>query len=546
MKQNSWLLGILLFLSPLQMSAQKQDTVAVRETRIPVLIERQDNELFNLRIDATQSQVLNDVKLSFGKEVNLNEIEAVKLYYGGTESSERKGKTYFAPVDYIPSNTPGKTLAANPSYSILKAEVKAPKRDVVLKVDQKLYPGVNYFWVSLQMKPTASVLAKVSVEMTGVTMDNRTAPVKVVRKADTHYMGVGVRHAGDDGVAAYRIPGLATSNKGTLLGVYDVRHNNSADLQEYVEIGLSRSTDGGQTWEKMRIPMSFGEHEGLPKAQNGVGDPAILVDRKTGTIWIIAAWTHGMGNGRAWWNSQPGMDMHHTAQLMLVKSDDDGKTWSEPINITEQVKDPSWYFLLQGPGRGISMDDGTLVFASQYIGSDRIPNAGIIYSKDHGKTWHISSLARTNTTESQVAEIEPGVLMLNMRDNRGGSRAVSTTTDMGKTWKEHVSSRTSLQEPVCMASLISVKAKDNVLGKDILLFSNPNDTKNRHSITIKASLDGGVTWLPENQLLLDAGWGWGYSCLTMVDKETVGILYESSVAHMTFQAIKLKDIIKTK
>lgn len=546
MKQISWLLGILLFLSPLQMSAQKQDTVAVRETRIPVLIERQDNELFNLRIDATQSQVLNDVKLSFGKEVNLNEIEAVKLYYGGTESSERKGKTYFAPVDYIPSNTPGKTLAANPSYSILKAEVKAPKRDVVLKVDQKLYPGVNYFWVSLQMKPTASVLAKVSVEMTGVTMDNRTAPVKVVRKADTHYMGVGVRHAGDDGVAAYRIPGLATSNKGTLLGVYDVRHNNSADLQEYVEIGLSRSTDGGQTWEKMRIPMSFGEHEGLPKAQNGVGDPAILVDRKTGTIWIIAAWTHGMGNGRAWWNSQPGMDMHHTAQLMLVKSDDDGKTWSEPINITEQVKDPSWYFLLQGPGRGISMDDGTLVFASQYIGSDRIPNAGIIYSKDHGKTWHISSLARINTTESQVAEIEPGVLMLNMRDNRGGSRAVSTTTDMGKTWKEHVSSRTSLQEPVCMASLISVKAKDNVLGKDILLFSNPNDTKNRHSITIKASLDGGVTWLPENQLLLDAGWGWGYSCLTMIDKETVGILYESSVAHMTFQAIKLKDIIKTK
>lgn len=546
MKQIFWLLGILLFLSPLQMSAQKQDTVAVRETRIPVLIERQDNELFNLRIDATQSQVLNDVKLSFGKEVNLNEIEAVKLYYGGTESSERKGKTYFAPVDYIPSNTPGKTLAANPSYSILKAEVKAPKRDVVLKVDQKLYPGVNYFWVSLQMKPTASVLAKVSVEMTGVTMDNRTAPVKVVRKADTHYMGVGVRHAGDDGVAAYRIPGLATSNKGTLLGVYDVRHNNSADLQEYVEIGLSRSTDGGQTWEKMRIPMSFGEHEGLPKAQNGVGDPAILVDRKTGTIWIIAAWTHGMGNGRAWWNSQPGMDMHHTAQLMLVKSDDDGKTWSEPINITEQVKDPSWYFLLQGPGRGISMDDGTLVFASQYIGSDRIPNAGIIYSKDHGKTWHISSLARTNTTESQVAEIEPGVLMLNMRDNRGGSRAVSTTTDMGKTWKEHVSSRTSLQEPVCMASLISVKAKDNVLGKDILLFSNPNDTKNRHSITIKASLDGGVTWLPENQLLLDAGWGWGYSCLTMIDKETVGILYESSVAHMTFQAIKLKDIIKTK
>ena len=542
MKQISWLLGILLFLSPLQMSAQKQDTVAVRETRIPVLIERQDNELFNLRIDATQSQVLNDVKLSFGKEVNLNEIEAVKLYYGGTESSERKGKTYFAPVDYIPSNTPGKTLAANPSYSILKAEVKAPKRDVVLKVDQKLYPGVNYFWVSLQMKPTASVLAKVSVEMTGVTMDNRTAPVKVVRKADTHYMGVGVRHAGDDGVAAYRIPGLATSNKGTLLGVYDVRHNNSADLQEYVEIGLSRSTDGGQTWEKMRIPMSFGEHEGLPKAQNGVGDPSILVDTKTNTIWIVAAWTHGMGNQRAWWSSQQGMDVNHTAQLVLVKSTDDGKTWSEPINITEQVKHPEWYFLLQGPGRGITMEDGTLVFPIQYIGKDRIPNAGIMYSKDRGETWTIHNHARTNTTEAQVAEVVPGTLMLNMRDNRGGSRAVYTTSDLGMTWKEHESSRTALPEPVCMASLISVKAADNILGKDILIFSNPNTTNARKNITIKISLDGGNTWA--HQLLLDEGENWGYSCLTMVDKETIGILYESSVAHMTFQCIKLKDIVQ--
>lgn len=539
------LLIVVFVLAPFKLSAAA-DTVAVRETRIPVLIERQDNELFHLRIEANQSQMLDEVKLNFGKEVNLAEIEAVKLYYGGTESVERRGKTYFAPVDYISSNTPGKTLAANASYSVLKSEIKTPKREVVLNIGQKLFPGVNYFWISLQMKPTASILSKVSAEVVEAKMDGQVAPLKIVRKTDTHYMGVGVRHAGDDGAAAYRIPGLVTSNKGTLLGVYDVRYNNSADLQEYVEIGLSRSTDGGQTWEKMRIPMSFGEYDGLPKAQNGVGDPAILVDKKTGTIWIVAAWTHGMGNGRAWWNSQPGMDRNHTAQLMMVKSDDDGKTWSEPVNVTEQVKDPSWYFLLQGPGRGISMEDGTLVFASQYIGSDRIPNAGIIYSKDHGKTWNISALARTNTTESQVAELEPGVLMLNMRDNRGGSRAVSTTIDMGKTWKEHESSRTALQEPVCMASLISVKAKDNVLGKNILLFSNPNDTKNRHSITIKASLDGGHTWLSENQLMLDAGWGWGYSCLTMIDKETVGILYESSVAHMTFQAIRLKDIIKTK
>ena len=134
--------------------------------------------------------------------------------------------------------------------------------------------------------------------------------------------------------------------------------------------------------------------------------------------------------------------------------------------------------------------------------------------------------------------------MLNMRDNRGGSRAVSITTDLGKTWKEHVSSRTVLREPVCMASLIAVKAEDNVVGKDILLFSNPDTTSGRNMITIKASVDGGHSFPNEYQVLLDEDYGWGYSCLTMIDEETVGILYESSVAHMTFQAVKLTDLIK--
>ena len=82
MRNPSLLLLIVVFiLAPFKLSAAA-DTVVVRETRIPVLIERQDNELFHLRIEATQSQMLNEVKLDFGKDVNLNEIESVKLYYG--------------------------------------------------------------------------------------------------------------------------------------------------------------------------------------------------------------------------------------------------------------------------------------------------------------------------------------------------------------------------------------------------------------------------------------------------------------------------------
>ena len=544
MKRKLLLLSLVLcFLGNLQLMAS--DTVFVRETQIPILIERQDNVLFLMRLNAKESRSMDKVILNFGKDVNMSDIQSVKLYYSGTEARQNYGKNFFAPVNYISSNTPGKTLAANPSYSINKSQVDNPGRKVVLNANQNLFPGVNYFWVSLQMKPGASLLDKVSVELASVEMDGKDAIVHTVSpKNIAHRVGVGVRHAGDDGSDAFRIPGLVTTNKGTLLGVYDVRYNSSVDLQEHVDVGLSRSTDGGKTWEKMRLPLAFGETGGLPAAQNGVGDPSILVDTKTNTVWVVAAWTHGMGNQRAWWSSYPGMDMNHTAQLVMAKSTDDGKTWSEPINVTEQVKDPSWYFLLQGPGRGITMQDGTLVFPIQFIDSKRIPNAGVMYSKDRGETWKIHNLARTNTTEAQVAEVEPGVLMLNMRDNRGGSRAVAITKDFGETWTEHPSSRKALQEPVCMASLISVKAKDNALKKDILLFSNPNTVKGRNHITIKASLDGGITWLPEHQVMLDEADGWGYSCLTMIDKKTVGILYESSVAHMTFQAVALKDIIK--
>lgn len=547
MKRNLLFLFLifLICISNNRIYAWSTDTVFVQETGVPILIDRIDNELFHIRINASNSKTLDNIHLTLGPEIKLDEIAAIKLYYGGTECIQKKDKNLFASTNYVSAYTPGKTRIADPSYSILNSiKNNITTREIILQAQQKLFPGINYFWVSLQMKPTTSLLAKVTATIKEASVDGQKVPIKLVNTQQIHRMGIGVRHAGDDNVAAYRIPGIITSNKGTLLAVYDVRHNNSADLQEYIEIGLSRSEDHGQTWEQMRIPLSFGEYGGLPKAQNGVGDPAILVDEQTGTIWIMAAWTHGMGNARAWNNSQQGLDITHTAQLVLTKSDDDGKTWSQPINITQQVKNPQWFFLLQGPGKGISMENGTLVFAGQFIGADRIPCACIIYSIDHGKTWNISQPARSNTTESQVAEINPGVLMLNMRDNRGGSRAVAITNDLGNSWQEHPSSRKALAEPVCMASLIHVPAHKNILNKDILLFSNPNDTQQRKHMTIKASLDKGLSWSANNELLLDEGHSWGYSCLTLIDEETVGILYESSTAHIAFQAVKLTDIIK--
>ncbi|NDV58258.1 sialidase family protein [Bacteroides sp. 519] len=540
MKKN---ISFLILLCCCVFNLAAQDVVQIKQPQIPILVDRQDNVLFYIRLNAESKHKLDEITIDLDGDIRLSDIRSLKLYYGGTESVQKKGSTYYAPVQYLSRNNPLYTRLANQSYSIKKSEVSNITKKVVLKADQKLCKGINYFWVSIEVKPNTPITAVLTAGLTEAKADGKIIAIENNETNITRRMGVGVRYAGDDEVAAYRIPGLVTTNKGTLLGVYDVRYNNGADLQEYVDVGLSRSTDKGQTWEPMRIAMSFGENNGLPRAQNGVGDPAILVDKLTGRVWVIAAWTQGMGNGRAWHNSQQGMDAK-TAQLMLVYSDDDGQTWSEPINITNQVKKPEWYFLLQGPGMGITMQDGTLVFAAQFINEDRDPSSCIIYSKDRGKTWHLHNAPRENTTEAQVAEVSPGVLMLNMRDDRGGSRAVYTTKDMGQTWEKHPSSRSVLRESVCMASLIQVNAKDNCLHKDILLFSNPNTTKDRNMITIKASLDGGLSFPTEYQVLLDEDHGWGYSCLTMIDEETVGILYEGSTAHMVFQAVKLKDIIK--
>ena len=531
------LAAVATIISAAHISSAADLRIVAGATQTPVLLDRADNILFNIRIDAPEGGTFERLDLQLDKE-SARYVRSVKLYYSGTDAVNVAADK-LAATRYILDGA----READPSYSILKAERRAAEH-LSLAAPTSLFRGINYFWVSVEMRRDTPLTHKLAATLTTVTVDGRAAaPEMLVATEAPRRMAVGVRHAGDDGSAAFRIPGLVTTARGTLLAVYDVRYNNSKDLQEHIDIGLSRSVDGGRTWQRMRLPLCFGCHDGLPAAQNGAGDPAILYDPVKRRAWVVAAWCHGMGNRMAWHSSMSGMEPAVTGQLVMAYSDDDGKTWSEPINVTRQVKRPEWNFLLQGPGRGIAMKNGTIVFAAQYIDAERMPHACILYSDDHGRSWRLHEGARSNTTEAQVAELPSGDLMLNMRDNRGGSRAVSVTSDMGRTWTEHPSSRKALREPVCMASLISVAADENASGRDILLFSNPDCDNARRDITVKISFDGGATWPEENKVLLDAGDGWGYSCLTMIDNRTVGILYESSQAHMTFQAIPLADLL---
>lgn len=345
-----------------------------------------------------------------------------------------------------------------------------------------------------------------------------------------------VRMSMQDNVHTSRIPGIATAKNGDLLAVFDTRYNAGRDLQGDIDIAICRSTDKGNTWQPIQRVIDMGRWGGLPEKLNGVSDACILVDKKTGNIFIAGLWMHGVldDNGK-WieglsdtikiWNHQwrnkglqPDFEPKQTAQLLIVKSVDNGKTWSKPVNITKMCKKEEWWLYATAPGSGFTLNNGVLVFPTQ--GRDRTgkPFSNITYNKDEGKTWETSNPAISDsTTECAGVQLSGCTIMLNMRTNtnwgivdKGNGRNV-IITDLGKTWKVHKTSRSALPEPVCMASLYKHKYLRNGKKHSILLFANPNSTTVRNQITLKVSFDESNTWPSEKYILLDELKGSGYS-----------------------------------
>ncbi len=430
--------------------------------------------------------------------------------------------------------------SAEPFHARQKIGEMVPTSEAfAMNVEQSFLPGLHFVWISVKLKEDAPIHTPISLRCESLRGAEGTTALNVAQKGswEPHPLGVAIRKQWDDSVHTYRIPGLVTTDKGTLIAVYDIRYKTDRDLPGNIDVGMNRSTDGGKTWEPMKVIMDMG----APHENNGVGDPAILFDPVTKKIIVAALWSKG---NRSIAGSKPGLSPDTTGQFVLSESSDDGLTWSAPHSITPSVKDPAWHLFFNGPGSGIAMQDGTLVFAAQYWDENRMPYSTLIYSKDHGKTW-VGNLKgpRANTTESQLLETTKGTLMLNMRDNRGRFRSVATTSDLGKTWTEHASSYNALPDPVCMASIIKARAKAKGESKDWVFFSNPNTSSGRFNISIKASPDLGESWPGDYVYLLDERPSYGYSSLAMIDEEHVGILYEG-IRDLYFVSVPVNYIIR--
>ncbi len=309
-----------------------------------------------------------------------------------------------------------------------------------------------------------SILAPVLLLRTGAALRAEPEPTPQVD----------VYVAGHDGYHTYRIPSLIVTTKGTLLAFAEARRAAAADSGD-IDLVLKRSHDNGATWSPMQI---IADDDG-----NTVGNPCAVVDRNTGTILLLT--THNAGTDRE--KDIIAGTSTHSRTVWLMKSTDDGQTWSKPIDITRDVKKPDWTWYATGPGVGIQTRSGRLVIPANHVEPGGVHRSHLFYSDDDGKTWMLGASADPNTNESQVVELKDGRLLLNMRNHPPkpeNFRRIATSQDEGRTLSPTTEDRT-LIEPPAQASLIQLR--------DQLLFANPASTK-RERMTVRISNDEGTTW----------------------------------------------------
>lgn len=432
------------------------------------------------------------------------------------------------------------------------ASLDSPGSDALaLPLSTPLLEGENRLLIQIEPRRHAALGTPLDAAVTGFTLSGGQAGDHLPDPADPPgalTLGLvplftDVVKSGDLGINTFRIPGITTGRDGVLHAVYDHRYNGGGDLPANVDVGYSRSTDGGANWTTSQVIMDF--DASVPGSSgNGVGDPSILHDPLTDTLWVAALWSFG-NNGYN--GSGPGTAPADTGQYVLVKSEDGGDTWSAPINITAAVKDdPNWRLIFQGPGHGLALRDGTLVFPSQYRDASGTVRVCSVFSSDHGLTWDFGSgvpTASPQTNENTACELDDGRLLFSMRTPSGsnGQRAWIRYSPGGAnpmrdgTWDTPFR-LPSVPDPVCQGSVIQWTSTHRGDPREFIVFGNPASSSSRVNFTLRVSPDGGDTW-PVSRLLY-AGPG-AYSSICILPDRSIGVLFEKdNYTRITFARVE--------
>jgi sialidase-1 len=316
--------------------------------------------------------------------------------------------------------------------------------------------------------------------------------------------------AGSGGYHTYRIPSVILTPKGTLIALAEGRREGAGDAGD-IDLVLRRSRDAGATWLPMEV---IGDN-----GPNTFGNPCLVVDARTGTIWLLT--TQNLGTDK-----EPDIIAGRSAagrSVRVMKSDDDGVTWSAPVDISAAVKRPDWTWYATGPGIGIQASGGRLVIPANHADRAGVHRSHLILSDDGGRTWRIGAISDPGTNESQAVELSDGRLMLNMRNHPplpDNFRMVATSSDGGATLSPARADR-ALIEPPAQASVIKI-APGAGNRRSMMLFSNPASAR-RERMTVRLSKDDGQTW-PLSRVVHEGPSA--YSVLVALPGGAAGLLYE--------------------
>jgi sialidase-1 len=248
-------------------------------------------------------------------------------------------------------------------------------------------------------------------------------------------------------------------------------------------------------------------------------NPATLVDRQTGKVWLFYLRGKPGANTNT---ARPGTD---DILILARTSTDQGRTWSEPLDLTTTTRDfadGKWRTSVVGPGGAVQDRRGRLIIPLWRFEPYSVFAA---FSEDQGQTWQRGQIAPgLDGDECQLVELSDGRLLMDVRQQKEPHRFHIFSGDGGRTWSAPQPGQTV--SPVCCA-IERLPAAAGTDERDRILWTGPKGPK-RANLVVRVSADDARTFPAEKLIYSGPA---AYSDLTILPDRSVGVLYERGTQH---------------
>ena len=324
----------------------------------------------------------------------------------------------------------------------------------------------------------------VLIHLTGLTREEREALADMPIEVDLSAL----KYHDFDGFGVH-LPGLIVTTQGTAIAVCQKRHGSMGDGGNQVDILMSRSEDGGSTWQRQE---AIFEEAG---AYTYLGP--IFEDCTMGIVFV------------AFWKMPADIldDLGYFSEyakgeggFYLLKSTDQGRSWSAPLYVSPKPNAEGWMGWPNNCVHGIQLVFGPckgrlVIPAFLYKEGEpgQVPGVrgGLLYSDDGGQSWNAGAVLPEGSDEVSLVETAAGGIYVSYRKNTlaTGKRHFARSIDYGETFSEH-DQHEEVPDANLHAGLVRYREGEEV-SDDILLFSNPSPAKD---MTIRMSRDEGRSW----------------------------------------------------